>query len=154
MRTVLLLLALAFVPFAANAETKPATDSGAMAFTVGVANTAGIGGAYYLNPTGSLRASLDFDWNFSPASAAFGIGLGYRHHFSAGEFRPFFEPGLQLGYVNDLNASLYGALGVEYFVVPRVSIAALAGVSIHLPNGTRNGSLALGSTGIEVSFLF
>lgn len=152
MRSVLLLIALISLPLVATAEQKPAAESGAMAFVVGVTNTPGIGGAYYVSPTGSLRANLAFDWNFSPASATFGFGLGYRHHFSAGEFRPFFEPGLQLGYARDLNASLYGGLGVEYFIVPRVSIAALAAVSINLPTGGSNGSLGLGSTGIEVSF--
>lgn len=153
MRNVLLLLALVSLPFVATAaETKPAADAGAMAFVVGVTNSPGIGGAYYLTPTGSLRANVALDWNFSPASATFGFGLGYRHQFSAGEFRPFFQPGLQLGYARDLNASLYGGLGVEYFVVPRLSIAALASLAVNLPTGGSNGSLGLGSTGIEVSF--
>lgn len=152
MRNILLLVALIALPFAASAKEKSVVEAGAKAFVVGVSNSPGIGGAYYLTETGSLRANVDLLWKFSPASATFGFGLGYRHHFSSGDFRPFFEPGLRLGYAGDLSASIYGGLGVEYFIKPVLSVSALASLNVNLPTGSSNGSLGLGSTGIYVSF--
>jgi hypothetical protein len=122
---------------------------GAKGLVFGVNQLPTIGGFYYLSPVGSLRAGLGFTMNFKPAvGAEFSLDASYRHHLLTGNLRPFAEGGISFGYANDINFALGGGLGVEYFIVPQLSVSGIVGAQLRFDNGGDSISLPFATTGL------
>jgi hypothetical protein len=151
------------------AEAKPAASSdvalaplvsadgtgaapGAKGLVFGVNQLPTIGGFYYVSPVGSVRAGLGFTMNFKPAvNAQFAIDASYRHHLLTGDLRPFAEGGISFGYAGDINFALGGGLGVEYFIVPRLSVSGIVGAQLRFDNGGDSISIPLATTGLMLN---
>ena len=152
MRRILPFLALFALPLLAQAEARPTVKSGTMAFVAGVSPSPSVGGAWFISPTGSIRADLGFTLSFKPTGAALTLDAGYRHHFSPGALRPFIQPGISFGYNDLINFAVGSGFGLEYFITPRVSLAAMAVAALRFDNGGNSVSLNLNSSGLSVSF--
>ena len=130
-----------------------AAVSGAKGVTLGVHDLPTIGGFFYFSQADSLRLNLGLGFTFKPAfGAQFGIEANVRHHLIGGNLRPYLEGGIRFGYAGNINFALQGGFGVEYFIVPRVSVAGTLGLALRFDDGGSSISLPFGTTALLVNF--
>jgi hypothetical protein len=143
-------------PASANVANAPLVSTedtgvapGAKGLVFGVNQLPTLGGFYYLSPVGSLRAGLGFTMNFKPAfGAQFSLDASYRHHLLTGNLRPFAEGGISFGYASNIHFALGGGIGVEYFIVPQLSVSGIVGAQLRFDNGGDSISIPFGTTGL------
>jgi hypothetical protein len=80
----------------------------------------------------------------------FSVGAGVRHHLLGGNLRPFIEGGVQVDYglIQDIGFGFQGGFGVEYYFVPRVSVAGTLGLALRFDDGGQSFHVPLGTSGL------
>ena|GEM_PF-4525677 len=132
-----------------------AAVSGAKGIVFGVNNLPTVGGFLFVSPENSLRLNLGFGVGLKPdVTAALSVDAAFRHHLTNGTLRPFAEGGVQFAYDGDIDFALKGGLGVEYFFVPRVSVAGTLGLALRFDNGGNTISIPFGTTGLLMNVFF
>jgi hypothetical protein len=123
--------------------------AGAKGVVLGISGLPTVGGFLHLTPADSLRFNLGLDVAFTPAfGVGFSVGAGVRHHLLGGNLRPFVEGGLQFDYAQQIGFGLQGGFGVEYYFVPRVSVAGTLGLALRFDEGGQNFHIPFGTTGL------
>ena len=126
-----------------------AAVSGAKGIVLGVHDLPTVGGFYYFSSADSLRVNLGFGLTFKPDfGAQFSLEANVRHHLFGGNLRPYLEGGIRFGYAGAINFALQGGFGVEYFIVPRVSVAGTLGLALRFDDGGNSISLPFGTTAL------
>lgn len=126
-----------------------AAAAGAGGVVFGVNGLPTVGGFIHLTPADSLRFNLGLDLTFTPGfGAAFSAAVGVRHHLMGGNLRPFLEGDVLVDYGQDVGFGFQGGFGVEYYFVPRVSVAGMLGLSLRFDQDGQNFHVPFGTTGL------
>ncbi|MBM7115996.1 hypothetical protein [Archangium primigenium] len=147
-------------PSVSTAEDDKASDGtaaaeGAKGIVFGVNALPTVGGFLFVSPVDSLRLNLGFIVGLKPDVAArLSVDAVFRHHLTTGTLRPFAEGGLEFAYDGDIDFGAKAGLGVEYFFVPRVSVAGTLGLALRFENGGSTIGIPFGTTGLLMNVFF